>query len=129
MREIEKIGLMLRAILGGLMNIKGNTSLTIENQFEKTSEMLLQEAGLDLKKLLTLDETEAYNYLLQFEGINPENIELLAETMTQFGISETSDRKRMYFQKAIQLYELCAKTDKTFSLERQRKIAEIKSAM
>ena len=128
-REIEKIGLLLRAIIGSLINKKENLSITAENHFENTKEMLMIEIGFDLTKFLTLNETASNIYLLQFKGINPENIELLAEVMAQIGINEQTDNKRIFFEKAIQLYELCVRTDKTFSLDRERKIEEIKNAV
>ncbi|MCX6252789.1 MAG: hypothetical protein NTX61_18805 [Bacteroidetes bacterium] len=56
MREIEKIGLLLRAIIGSLSNKKENLSLKIEDHFENTKELLLNEIGFDLGKFLTLDE-------------------------------------------------------------------------
>jgi hypothetical protein len=129
MREIEKIGLLLRAIIGSLFNNKENLSLTVETHFEKTKEMLLDEIGFDLTKFLKLNEMDSNTYLLQFKGINSENIELLAEIMAQFGIKDQSDDKSLYFKKAIQLYEFCERTDKTFSLNRERKIKEIKNAL
>ncbi|MEI7500404.1 MAG: hypothetical protein WCK84_08125 [Bacteroidota bacterium] len=125
MREIEKIGLLLRSIIDSLFNKKENLSITVENHFEKAKEMLLNEIGFDLNKLLTLNETDSNLYLLQFKGITSENIELLADAMAQFGIKEQSDHKRLFFEKAIQLYELCERRDKTFSINRERKIKEI----
>ncbi len=129
MREIEKIGLLLRAIIGSLINKKEDFSITAENHFEKAKEMLLNETGFDLNKFLTLNEAASNIYLLQFKGINPANIELLAEAMTQFGLNEQSGNKRMFFEKALQLYELCERTDRTFSFDRERKISEIKNAL
>ena len=125
MREIEKIAILLRAILGGLINKKEDFSLTIENHFEKTKELLLNETGFDLDKFLTMDEASSSIYLRQFKGINPGNIELLAEVMAQFGRNEQSDNKRLFSEKALQLYRLCDRTDKTFSFDRKKKIEEI----
>jgi hypothetical protein len=129
LREIEKIGLLLRAIIDSFFIKNENLSITIENHFEQTKEMLLSEIGFDLRKLLTLNETDTNIYLLQFKGMSSENIELLAETIAQLGFTEESDHKRLYFEKAIQLYELCERTDKTFSMNRKRKIEKIKRAL
>jgi hypothetical protein len=129
LREIGKIGLLLRAIIGILTNNKENLSLTIGNHFDKTKEILLNETGFDLAEFLTLDETSSNKYLLQFKGINPENIELLAEVLAQFGRNEQSDNKKSFLKKAIQLYALCEKTDKTFSFDRERKMNELKNAI
>jgi hypothetical protein len=127
MREIEKLAILLRAILDDLINKKEDFSLTIENHFEKTKELLLNETGFDLDKFLTMDEASSSIYLRQFKGINPGNIELLAEVMAQFGRNEQSDNKRLFSEKALQLYRLCDRTDKTFSFDREKKIEEIKN--
>jgi hypothetical protein len=128
LREIEKIGVMFRALIGRLSNSKEDFSLTTGDPFEKTKVALQDELGFDLDKFLTLDEAATNDYLLQFQGINSVNMELLAELMAQLGRNEQSGKKRSYLEKALQLYKLCEKTDRTFSLDREKKIEEIKGA-
>jgi len=43
LREIEKIGLILRAILGTLFNKTESLAIGIENPFEQTKELLSNE--------------------------------------------------------------------------------------
>ena len=129
MREIEKIGTLFRALVGRLTNSKEDYSLTAESHFEMTKEVLLNELGFDLDKYLTLDEESSNIYLLQFKGINPVNMELLAEVMAQLGRNNLSPEKSSYYEKALQLYSLCERTDKTFSIVREKKIEEIKNAL
>ncbi|MCX6245733.1 MAG: hypothetical protein NTU98_13645 [Bacteroidetes bacterium] len=129
MREIEKIGVLLWAIIDSLINNKENLSLTVETHFEKTKEILLNEIGFDLDEFLTFEETASDVYLLQFKGMNSGNIELLAEVLAQFGRNEQSENKRLFFKKALQLYALCERRDKTFSFDRERKINELKNSL
>jgi len=129
MREIEKIGLLLRAVLDSLIHRKENLSLTIENHFDKLKELLNHQTGIDLNQLLQLDEAAARECILQFHGMNSENLELLAEIMFQSGISGQPDQQRMYLEKAIQLYELCRELDKTYSPARESRIKEIKNIL
>jgi hypothetical protein len=129
MREIEKIGLLLRSILGSLVNINENLSIEVQYPFEQAKELLIHEINFDLEKFLTLDESATKKYLSEFTGINSSNLELLAEIVFQFGISEQCDNKRIFLEKALQLYELCSYTDKTFSSQRESRINEIKNRL
>ena len=129
LREVAKIGLLLRAIIGSLMHKKENLSITLENQFETTKELLLNEINFDLDKLLALDEEATLDYVSQRIGINTGNLELLADLVFQLGINRQPANSHIYFEKALQLYEYCNKADRTFSMERQHKINEIIMAL
>jgi hypothetical protein len=129
LREIEKIGLVLRAILGNLFNKSENLAIRIHNDFEKTNEQLLNEIGFNLKYFLTLDDSAINEYLAKFNGLKTANLELLAELIFFFGENENSDTKRVFLEKALQLYELCKRTDKTYSFDREKKINIIKNAL
>ena len=129
LREIEKMGAVLRAILNRLTGTKGNLAITIENDFEKTNGELIHEIGFDLTRFLTLEESISIDYISRFEGMSSINMELLAEIIYQIAIQEPADRKRIFFEKAIQLYELSETTDKTFSFDREQRIKELKKAL
>ncbi len=127
LREIEKIGMLLRAILNSLLGKKENMAITIVNQYEKTKELLINEMNFDLDLFLSMDESATKNYIANFKGINPENLQLLAEIVFNLGTKEQVDNKNLYIIKAIQLYELCEEKDKTFSIEREKRIKEIRN--
>ncbi len=129
LREIEKIGMVLRAILNKLFAVKGNLSITIENEFEQTNELLLSETGFDLKHFLTLDESALEEYISRFKGMNAANLELLAGIIANLGDNDNSADNKHILEKALQVYMLCEKTDKTFSFERQNKIEAIKAKL
>ncbi|MEI6123532.1 MAG: hypothetical protein WCQ95_07870 [Bacteroidota bacterium] len=129
MREIEKIGLLLRSILGSLMNKKDNLPIETQTPFAQTNELLINEINFHLDKFLTLDKSATKEYISKFNGITSANLELLAEILFQFGISDQSDNKRIYFEKALQLYELSSIMDKTFSSPRENRIDEIKNVL
>lgn len=125
MREIEKIGLVLRAILNSLSGRKENLAITLENQYIRTSEKLIHDVNFCLDKFIMMDESNSRNYLAQFKGINQENTELLAEIIFKIGIEEPEDRKKVILRKSLQLYNMCKEIDKTFSMERENRILEI----
>ncbi len=129
MREIEKVGLILRAIAGSLFHVKDNFAIEIQNPFEQAKELLLNEINLDLDMLLVFDKLAMKEYLSGFKGMYPANLELLAEIVYQLGVSGREDTNRNYLEKALQLFELCNDTDKTFSGQRENRIHEIQQLL
>ena len=129
LREIEKIGSVLRAILGRIRGKEENLAITINNQFEQTNEQLLNDAGFDLKHCLTLEEPAFSEYLSGFVGFNAANLELLADMLLQFGLDEDLQNPKRFLEKALLLYDLSERSDRTYSFDRERKIKEIKNLL
>lgn len=129
LREIEKIGLIIRAIRQRLFGGKDSFAINIEQQLETEKGMLFRELNFDLDKFLFLDEEETNIYLNKFEGFNNENIEHIAEVIAQTGFTENFDKSGIYLEKALQLYELINRRSKTYSTEREKKIITIKKAL
>ena len=126
LREIEKMGLILIAIRQKLFGGKENLSITLENQFKAAKNMLLNETDFDLDKFLSLNAEYSNEYICSFEGFNVENMELLAEYISQIGFS---DKSQKHLEKALQLYELCDLKSKTYSIEREANINMIRNAL
>lgn len=129
LREIEKMAAILGAIRQKLFGGSDNLSLSIEKQFEETKGMLLNDAGFDLEKFMSLDKVEGNAYLSCIKGLSVANIELLAECVAGIGSCDNSDFSRPYNEKAIQLLEYCNDKSKTFSLEREEKIEAIRKTL
>lgn len=129
LKEIEKIGLLLRMILDKLTLKKENFAITIEKQFEESKELLFHEIGFDFNRFLSLEKSEIEHYLSKFNGVNGANIELLADILKEMGTNTDSEDTKIYLEKALSLFELCNSLDKTFSFEREAKISQIKNAL
>ncbi len=127
--EIAKIGIMLRAILNKFTRNEENLAITNEKRFEETKEMLLNEANFDLDKFILSGEQDSTDYLSRLKGNSPENMELLADIVFKIGLLDKPGEKRTYLQKALQLYEFCNLTGKTYSIERESKIRTIKNIL
>lgn len=74
LREIEKIGLLLRSILNLITGREENLATTIGNHFGETKDILFQEIGFDFDKFLALDESASKEYIHQFKGFNVLNL-------------------------------------------------------
>ena len=129
LREIEKIGLIINAIRQKLFGGNENLAITLENQRETEKGMLLNGTDFDLDKFLVLNIEDSNEYICSFIGFSVENIELLAECLSQIGFSGKSNNFKKHLEKALQLYELCNLKSKTYSLERETNIKAIKNAL
>ncbi|MDY0196187.1 MAG: hypothetical protein RBR68_00080 [Tenuifilaceae bacterium] len=125
LREIKKIGMILRAIINRLTGSMDGTAIQIEKQFEETKEMLTIEMDFDLDKFMEQNESESKNYLSSFRGINIENLELLADVLMQMGFKYKDIQKQFYLHKSIQLFNYCKQMDKTYIHARESKIYQI----
>jgi hypothetical protein len=126
LREIEKIGMIMSAIRQKIFGGKDNLAITIEQQMVVLKGMLLNDANLDFDKLMNLDSSGTDEYLSNLNGFNVENIELLAETISEIGHEHNST---IFLEKALQLFEICILRDRTFSPERDFKINRIKDIL
>lgn len=129
LREIEKIGLLLRAILNKLKFSSDNVAITLEKEFEDEKAMLLNEVGFNIDEFASLNDSEIEQYISNFEGFRGSNIELLADVLMEAGFKATNNLTTAYFEKALKLYEQCNSLDKTYSVEREGKIEELRSIL
>jgi hypothetical protein len=125
LREIEKMGMVLRAILNKFKGNNDNTAIQIEKQFEETKEMLASDLDFDLDKFIAQNKSQSTSYLNGFKELNIENLELLAEVFIQMSTLEEKDKRKMHLTKALQILEYCKQTDKTYSFDREARINEI----
>jgi hypothetical protein len=128
LREIEKIGVLLRLIFNKLARKEGGIGAPIEYQFEDVKSLLLEEIGFDLDLFLSLKDSEIEQYLYKFNGFKDANLELFADVLKEFGLNSDTEQAKKSLASALKIYELCNSKDKTFSFEREEKIQEIKKA-
>ena len=126
LREIEKIGMLLTMIINKIAGNRESYAISLEKQFETEKEILLNEIGFNLGFFLSLEKADIAPYLSKFSGIRGANIDLLADLMKEIGMLAEPAMKNEYLEKAINLYDLSTALDKTFSMEREKKIKEIK---
>ena len=128
-REIEKIGLVLRSVIGRLFNKADSLAIDIPSTLQQTKELLLNEINFQLDDFVTFDESDTHAYLTQHKGFSTSNVELLAELLFRFGESASSGQEIIYLKKALQLLELCNEMDNIYSIQRESRIAEIKDLL
>lgn len=129
LREIEKVGAIMRAIRQKIFGGRDNVAIRLEQHINEEKERLLDEMNFDLSRFLSIKEKESNNYILSIAGFNVDNLTLLADNLFEIGCSEQCEDCRMFLEKSLQLYELCCSESKTYSIEREAKIMFIKNAL
>lgn len=129
LREIEKIGLMLRMLLQKITRREEKEGWQDEALKEEARGMLLEQAGLDLDLFFSLEKSEMEQYISTWRGVNGANMELLAELLNAMALKPDGTMDPEYLQRALKLYELCNSMERTFSLEREGKIQELKKSI
>jgi hypothetical protein len=129
LREIEKLGIVIRAIQQKIFGGSRPPAITPERQEAEAREMLLNEINFALDRLMQMAQAESEKYVNGFKGFSIENIEALAAFISKIGLSKQSEPSRTYLEKALQLFEICNIKSKTFSLERENNISALSSAL
>jgi histidyl-tRNA synthetase len=129
LREIEKISKIISSIREKLFGSKNNLAIITEQEINNLNEMLLEEINFDFEKFLKLNSEASGEYLKKFEGFSIENIESLAELISQIGFIDKSEQSKKYLKKSLQLYELAILKSKTYSFDREMKMQMIKNAL
>lgn len=88
LREIEKLGMILRAIMTKIFGGNANNPLPEVKQFEEVTEELLENAGFDLKAFIRMDDDLAIKYLEDRRDFNIPNLEDLALILEKLGAAD-----------------------------------------
>jgi len=127
LREIEKISVMLLAMLGKFRRIKS------KKQFEQERAMIdseLEEAGeLSIDKLILFSEEEILSFINKNKGFDHRNMELLAELLITFARNLPENESRNLNQKALLILEYIDRETRTFSMDRSLKISSLKEKL
>ena len=127
LREIEKISVMLMAMLGKFKRIKS------KKQFEQERSMIdneLEEAGeLSIDKLISFTDEEIISYIDKNKGFDPGNMELLVDLLNVFAENLPENDSQNLNKKALLILEYIDNKTRTFSLERSLKINSLKEKL
>ena len=129
LREIEKIGQMLRMMVDRIKRKRSASSETISLQLNEQLDQVAEEMGFDLTECLTLDDKELETYLMNLPGYSVPNLELLADLLAELGTGSGQPRSSDCLRSALRIYETARRLDRTYSITREDKIREIRSLL
>ena len=124
LREIEKIGQMLRMLVDRIKRMKSTDSETISQQMDEHLDQIIDRMGFDLKESLELGEMEFEAYLIGLSGYSVPNLELLADLLVEIGSGSGQPRRSECLRSALRIYVTARKLDRTFSITREEKIQD-----
>ncbi|MFP4621548.1 MAG: hypothetical protein ACLFM7_09570 [Bacteroidales bacterium] len=125
LREIEKIHVVLQAILGKIMG--GNTDIpNVNEDFEQLNKQLVEDTRVDIKELLRSDNKPFDRVFKKAYGYNESNIELFADMLAEMAKKAEGNMKNQLNQKALETYQYVDGVSNSFSFNRKSKIDTLK---
>ena len=126
LREIEKIGTLLRYLIGKL--IPSSSVKNSEETIELINRELVENSDFNINEILSLSIKDFDEVFTQGKGYSFENVELLADLLYTIGNNQVTINIG-YLKKALELYEYINEKSKTFSFERRGKIDKIRTLL
>ena len=87
---------------------------------------MLDKMNLDLDNFLTLTSIDAVEFISRHIGFNIENIESMANLLSEICFGSDNKQAKAYLEKALLLYKICELKDITYSIELNSHILRIK---
>lgn len=125
--QIQQLGRFLRRIIEMMMGKSSSSNL--EELMNQQQEDFKENCGFDIELLATPDFEELKDAISENNSYNPENIQLLADFMVLLASKNIDTPPTKIYrlkQNALKLYELLEVSEKTYSLDRQTKMAELR---
>ncbi len=127
LREIEKISVVIMAILGRFRMI--NSKRQFEQERSMIDSDLEESAGITLNDILAFSGDELIAFLDSNQGFDPGNMELFADLLIAFADNTDEEENTDLLKKAVIILEHTDSKTRTFSMERSSKIAGLKKML
>lgn len=125
--QIQKLGQFLKIMIEKLLG--KSSPLNFEQLLLQNQEEFKDKCGFDMHLLAAPDFDELKHVVLGNDNYNSENVELLADYMVLLAEKDLISPPTLLYRlrlNALQLYENMEIKEKTYSLERQKKIADLR---
>ncbi len=124
---LRQIELMTQAFVSLIRRLLGLKELTEEETQQTTDEVLREHLDISITQILQTQLDEIVDFIIKRKGIHKSNIDLLAEILVINAKSrQETEQKVNLYKKALELYEWLDRSGDTYSMERHRKIKEIR---
>lgn len=125
LREIEKVGAMLRMIVRRLFEWKEDGDK--DEGIEQIAAGIALESNVEFENLLKIKKEDFSAYFDNTKGFNAVNIELLADLFAHLADVVEPEKAVLYKLKAIEFYNYIDETERTFSIDRANKLNRLKA--
>ena len=125
--QIQKLGQFLKILIEKLLG--KSSPMNFEQLILQNQEEFKEKCGFDMHLLAAPDFAELKTVVMENDSYSFENLELLADYMAMMAEKDLISPPTLIHRlrlNALQLYETIDIKEKTYSLERQRKIADLR---
>lgn len=127
LREIEKIHVVLQALLGRITG--GSTDLPpLNEEFEQLNKQVINDTRVDLNVLLNSGANQLDNIFKKEYGYSEANIELFADMLAEMARKAEGSLKDQLNQKALETYDYVDALSNSFSFNRRKKMDVLRNS-
>ncbi|MDB4498206.1 hypothetical protein N9251_02565 [Gammaproteobacteria bacterium] len=121
-RQIDQIGLVLRAIVSKLMGMQIGSIAT--QGVEEANEKLVQELDIDFNTILLYPEDQVIDSLIQEKGFNFNNLEKLLEAFALIAddMDESDERRLLLYRRCVVIGAYLEENSQSVSFDRYLKM-------
>lgn len=130
MTQIQQLARFLKLMIEKLLG--KSSSLNLEVEMTQKQEEFKEQLGFDMALLASPVFEELKTTLFSSQHYNTQNIELLADYMVLLAEKSYDSPLTLLHRiksNALQLYEMIELSEKTYSVERQSKMANLKKSL
>ncbi len=124
LRQIELMTQAFVTLIRRLLGLKDIKEVEIQ---QTTDEVLKEQLDLSIEQILNTPIDETTELIIQQKGVHKTNLDLLAEILViNAKARQQTEQRIQLLESALQLYEWLDNNDNTFSMERHKKMNEIR---
>ena len=119
---------MTQAFVTLIRRLLGLKDLLEEEVQQTTDEVLKEQLDLSVTQIMNADIDKLIDVISKKKGIHKSNVDLFAEILVINANSrELAEERIDLYNKALKLYEWLEKSSDTYSIERHRKMNEVRN--
>lgn len=122
-REIDKLGKVLAKVLADLLKLKSANKAA--DGIESVNEVFKTELDITINALLDIPETEFLPFLLLNRKLNNNQLELLADILTEAADDSENEKALLIYKRSLLIYAYVTENETDYSVNRHYKIESL----
>ena len=126
-RQIDQLARVLGKVLTLLPGLNNNGQLTYA--YDASDQILKTQLEIDIRRLIDMPSDELINYLKSEKYYTNQNLEKLADIFFLMAQYAPDNDKQSLYLKSLSIFEYLETAEKTYALDRQLKIKQIRELL
>jgi len=128
LKQIEELGRVLGQILAKMLGLKNNA--LAGRQIEEACQTLLNEAELDIERLLEVPPDQFVQVLQENKAMNDANLDSFAAILFHFAENtENEDKATLFYERSLLIYGYLEHSSNLYSFDRSYYLEQIRKAL